>query len=260
MQQQATPIPVPDRLPSRLTPCPIVEAAFELRFVTTEMWSTLPGLLYAAIRDRYPEKRDLPLAQIPEMVRVQDPRLATQPLIRFEGAGPFAVLCGPRVVALVTQPDRYPGWAVAAAELGWLVPAVLAAGVIHEPERLEVRYIDFFAREIFPELRLGVAIDNDLLSGGELQFVTTLSQWAPFTARLFVSNAAIVTTLDGQARRGSVLDVAVGLGALDLERQPDALLARFGKAHQINKQAFFGLLKPAFLATLNPEYANDADA
>lgn len=31
-------------------------------------------------------------------------------------------------------------------------------------------------------------------------------------------------------------------------------LAKFGEAHQFQKQIFFGLLKPEFLATLNPVY------
>ena len=55
------PIPIPDRLPVKIDHCPIVEAILELRFITSESWRTLPGLLFAHIRDRYPEQRDLPL-------------------------------------------------------------------------------------------------------------------------------------------------------------------------------------------------------
>src|SRR6266516_7829439 len=63
------PIPIPDRLPIKIDPCPIVEAILEVRFVTSESWATLPGLLFAHIRDRYPEQKDLPLAQLPEEIR-----------------------------------------------------------------------------------------------------------------------------------------------------------------------------------------------
>ena len=252
-------IPVPDGLPVRISPCPIVEAVCELRFAASEPWSTLPGLLYAAIRERFPEKHDLPLSQVPEEVRRQDARLGTQPLIRFAGEEPYAVLCGPRMAALVTQADRYPGWQNVEATLGWLLPKLLAVGVVHEPERLGVRYIDFFVGDLFPHLRLGAAVDGQPLSGGELQVVTTFGQWAPFATRVFVSNGASMTASDGLARRGSVLDVDVGLDALELELDEGKLLDRFGEAHQILKQAFFGLLAPAFLATLNPEYGHDAN-
>jgi hypothetical protein len=38
------PISIPDRLPIRIEPCPIVEAIFEARFVSPEPWATMPGL------------------------------------------------------------------------------------------------------------------------------------------------------------------------------------------------------------------------
>ena len=47
MMSDAFPIQIPDRLPTRIAPCPIVEAIFEGRFVSPELWATMPGLLYA---------------------------------------------------------------------------------------------------------------------------------------------------------------------------------------------------------------------
>ncbi|OGV81070.1 MAG: hypothetical protein A3K19_17390 [Lentisphaerae bacterium RIFOXYB12_FULL_65_16] len=256
MTEPTSPIEVPARLPERISPCPIVEATFELRFVTTEPWSTLPGLLYAAIRDRYPGKLDLPLAQIPEPLRVSDRRLALKPLIRFEGTGPFAVVCGPRVISLTTQPNGYPGWRAIETELGWLVSKVVDAAVIHEPERLGVRYIDFFGGNLFDGIRLGVSIGSARLRATELQISATLDQWEPFDVRLTTANNAAIKSGEADVRRGSVLDVDVGLRALDFEMSLESLLPRFADAHKISKQVFFGLLKPEFLATLNPEYAS----
>ena len=257
MTQSTTQVSIPARLPERISPCPIVEAVFEIRFVTTEPWSTLPGLLYAAIRERYAEKRDLPLAQVPDALRAADPRLALQPLIRFEGQVPFAVLCGPRVIALATQPNRYPGWMGVETELRWLVSKVLAARVIHEPERLGVRYIDFFELDLFSELRLGLVIDGSVLREGEMNVAATFGQWSPFTVRLSVCNNATIKLPDGRVLRGSALDLDVGVGALDFDISEGTLLTRFREAHQINKQAFFGLLKPESLAAMNPEYSDD---
>ena len=57
------PFPLPERLPEKINPCPIVEALFELRFASVQPWATMPGLLYAQVRERYREQRLLPLAR-----------------------------------------------------------------------------------------------------------------------------------------------------------------------------------------------------
>ena len=64
------PIPIPDRLPVRISPCPIVEAIFEARFVSPQPWTTMPGLLFAQIREKYPEQRVLDAARMPEEFRL----------------------------------------------------------------------------------------------------------------------------------------------------------------------------------------------
>ena len=76
-----SPIATLERLPIKIHPCPIVEAILEIRFVTSESWRTLPGLLFASIRDRYPEQKDLPLAQLPEEIRRREPAFTYQPLV-----------------------------------------------------------------------------------------------------------------------------------------------------------------------------------
>src|SRR5438876_7988663 len=96
------PIPIPERLAVKIDPCPIVEAILEIRFVTSESWRTLPGLLFAHIRDRYPEQKDLPLAHVPEEIRRREPAFIYQPLVQFLSSG-FVIQFGPRVVSLVTK-------------------------------------------------------------------------------------------------------------------------------------------------------------
>src|SRR2546425_12271057 len=90
------PIPIPERLPAKINPCPIVEAILEIRFVTSESWRTLPGLLFGSIRGRYPEQKDLPLAQLPEEIRRREPAFTYQPLVQFLSRD-FLIQFGPRV-------------------------------------------------------------------------------------------------------------------------------------------------------------------
>jgi uncharacterized protein (TIGR04255 family) len=244
------PIPIPARLPRKIEPCPIVEAVFEVRFTTTEPWRTLPGLLHEKIRERYPEQRDLPLAQIPDEIRRQEPTLANLPLMQFLGAD-FLVQLGPSVINLITKPNAYPGWARIQEQLRWLVEKVQEAGFIREAGRLGVRYIDFFEDDIFSKLALEVVVAAQPLRGSELRVATVLRRGA-FTARLLVTNSAILGTVT-EAKRGSVLDLDVWLGPLDFELFVNGM-DKFSEAHLMVKQCFFGLAKADFVASLNPTY------
>ena len=243
------PIPIPVRLPIKIDPCPIVEAILELRFVTSESWRTLPGLLFAHIRDRYPEQKELPLAQLPEEIRRREPAFTYQPLVQFLSRD-FLIQFGPRVVSLVTKSKQYPGWAVLLEEMTWLVSQLQQTGFVSEGERLGVRYINFFSFDIFEKLVLEVSTGEKRLAG-ELSVTSVLTR-PPLTSRLLVTNSAILGTADS-ARHGSVLDVDVWLGSLDFDLFRNGL-AKFGEAHHFEKQIFFGLLKPDFLGTLKPVY------
>jgi uncharacterized protein (TIGR04255 family) len=246
---QEFPIPIPDRLPIKIDPCPIAEAILEIRFVTSESWPTLPGLLFGRIRERYPEQKGLPLAELPEEIRRHQPAFAYQPLIQFLGRD-FLIQFGPRVVSLVTKSKEYPGWAALEKEMTWLVSELQQTGFVSEGERLGVRYINFFTFDIFEKLVLEVSTSKKRLAG-ELSVTSVLTR-PPLTSRLLVANSAILGTGDS-ARLGSVLDVDVWLGSLDFDLFQNGL-AKFGEAHHFEKQIFFGLLKPDFLATLNPVY------
>ncbi len=245
------PIPIPDRLPIRIDPCPIVEAIMELRFVTSESWATLPGLLFARIRERYPEQKNLPLTQLPEEIRRREPAFTYQPLIQFVSRGDFLIQFGPRVLSLVTKSKEYPGWPALEKEMAWLVSELQRLGFVSEGERLAVRYINFFSFDVFEKLVLEVSTANKPLRTGERSVTAVLTR-PPLTARLLIANSAILGT--GETTRvGSILDVDAWLGAADFDLFQNGL-PKFNDAHQFEKQIFFGLLKPDFLATLNPSY------
>ena len=247
---EAFPISIPERLPVRIEPCPIVEAIFEARFVGPESWATLPGLLFAQVREKYTEQKNLPLAQVPEEFRRQDPALQHLPLMQFLSRD-FLIQLGPRVVSLVTKPNAYPGWLAIREELDWVVQRIKAAGFVGETERLGVRYVDFFESDVFSGLRLHLAVNDQPLLGAQTD-VTTVLRRGSLAIRLRVTNGAIVGTAQGP-KPGSVLDVDAWFGPLEVDLFENGLV-RFGEAHDTIKGLFFGLLKPELLATLHPAY------
>lgn len=246
----AIPIEIPERLPIRIARCPIVEAIFDARFVSPQPWTTMPGLLFAQIRERYPEQKDLPLAQLPEEVRRQDSALVFLPLVQFLGES-FSIQLGPRVVALLTKPNVYPGWSAIKEELTWLIKKLKAAGFVGETERLAARYIDFFSGNIFGALRLGLQIDEKPWLATQTD-LTTLLKLGELSIRLHVTNGAIVATKDGP-KTGSVLDIDASFGALNVDLFENGI-TRFGEAHHAIKGMFFGLIKPEMLSRLEPTY------
>ncbi len=195
----AFPIPIPERLPIHIAPCPIVQAIFEVRFVSAQPWATMPGLLFAQIREKYPEQKNLPQAQLPEEFRRQDPTLMHLPLIQFLSDS-FLIQLGPRVVSLVTKPNAYPGWPGIEQELKWLLERLNTAGFVGESERLSARYIDFFGGDIFTVLRVGLRINDQPLLATQMD-VTTVLRRDPLTIRLQVTNGAIVATNEGPKAR-----------------------------------------------------------
>lgn len=247
----ASQIQFPERLPDRIIPCPIIEAVFEVRFVSAESWATLPGLLFGQIRDRYKELVDLPLLQVPEAIRMQDPAFTHLPLLQFKGEK-FTIQLGPRVVSLVTKPRDYPGWPAIREELGWLVARVQAAGFVREAERIGVRYIDFFSGDIFPHLRIGVQVDGQPLKDAQND-LTTVLRFDRSSARLQVTNGAIVGTAAGP-QVGSVLDIDGWVGAADADLFGRGM-ERFTDLHDTVKRLFFGLLKPDYLNQLDPVFS-----
>jgi uncharacterized protein (TIGR04255 family) len=249
------PIEIPDRLPVHIDPCPIVQAIFETRFVSPQPWATMPGLLFAQIRQRYPEQQTLPAAQLPGELRRHDPALLILPLIQFQ-SDDFLIQLGPRAVGLLTRPNAYPGWSAIQEELKWLLEQLKAAGFVGETQRLSSRYIDFFGGDffggdIFTALRLGLQINDQPLRGTQTD-VTTLLRRGALSVRLQVTNGAIVATKEGPTP-GSVLDVDAWFGPLDADLFGNGL-GRFAEAHQAIKGLFFALIKPELLSKLNPTY------
>ena len=108
-----------------------------------------------------------------------------------------------------------------------------------------------FGFDIFEKLLLDVHASGQRLTSAELS-ITTVFPRPPFAARLQVANSAILGT-GNEAKHGSILDVDVSLGSLDFDLFENGL-EKFSDGHQLEKQIFFGLLKPDFLATLNPVY------
>lgn len=242
------PVKVVDPLPKQIDPCPIVEAAFEIRFTTDVPWKELIGRVGLLIGDRYPERRVLDLENMPDQWKQHVPGSVHIPHYQFL-SDQFVINLAPQMIGLCVQSGRYPGWAVIEAELKDFLPKILHGGFMREGARLGVRYTDFLELNIFEHIDLQVSVNGNPVNDKDRQFVTVFQE-EQMTIRLLLVNGAFMG--DGtQGRRGSVLDIDAAFDALDFELNGN-VLERFTQAHDVIKKLFFGLVSSDLLKRLNP--------
>jgi uncharacterized protein (TIGR04255 family) len=248
---EAFPIRIPETLPTRIAKCPIVEAAAEVRFVSPVPEAAQQGLLFAQIRTRYPKYVQLPGAALPPEIRALNPILQYAPVAQYHSPE-FIIRTGPRAVALLIQPAKYPGWAVLSAEIEFFFNALKNADFVSEGERLGLRYVNFFAFDVFPNLDLEVHAHGKPFNAPELNLICGLKREKAFV-RLSIANNAIAQ-IANESRYGSVLDIDVSFNSEEFTLF-EGSIERLNDAHLFVKQIFFGLLKKDFLDALEPEYS-----
>jgi len=239
-------------LPTRITPCSIVNAITEVRFITDQSPTVVPGLIYSAVRERFPQQAELPQAQIPDDARARMPEMRYLPTVVMHGEQ-LSLHVGPRSFFLsMKESSEYPGWSVYREMLTWVLERLRPLKMIKAPERLGLRYSDFFAHSLQECLQV------DLLIGGKSEIDQPLHVTSHLTrrnhvCRVQISSPAVLESKQG-AKQGCLLDVDMGI-TVDAQLFWEEAVTRFDQAHKIQKEMFFReLLKPAFLATLNPEY------
>lgn len=207
-------------------------------------------MVYQALRKDFPKMSALPLASLPQQMRKADPELTYQPLHRLEGER-MVLLIGPRNFAITSKGD-YLGWQnYRTAALG-VFETVAATGVFQKIERFGLRYISFFEGDVLSNLTLSVQLQDREIQGSE-SFFRTILEWKGCSCHLQVGKDLKLSNRDGKA--GSVVDI----DAFANLPAPSGSLLDDAKgfletAHHAEKDLFFTLLKPEFLATLSPTY------
>ena len=239
-------------LPAKITPCPIIDALLEIRFVSTlpeKAGSAVFGVVYNAFRDRYPDVDELPILQIPEPMRKDDPGFKFKPLYKASNKG-YVLQVGPNVVTISSFPD-YAGWEAFSREIYSVIDTLADLDVVKEVIRVGYHVINFFDKDIFPESNLRILID-----GNPIDYRNTSLQTS-FVDEKARTNTVVMLKNEARfrGRQGSIIDI-------DSYTLTEPVADFFGKAESIvenlhlsEKNAFFSLLSPSLLESLSPEFA-----
>ena len=153
------------------------------------------------------------------------------------------------VSVVVTEP--YPGWDIFLPEIKYIFTKVNELRIINKVTRYGIRYVDFFESDIFGGLKLQILLEGKEIESQNIILRVVLDK-GKFQSTLQISNDASVEE-GKKKKKGSLLDLDTYSNEQREEffQQMDAIL---NESHDIEKELFYGLLRPEFLASLNPVY------
>jgi len=248
-----------NRIPVRLKKEPLIEAVWEIRFTSAKpsVADLLPGLVFKALPDKYPNIVRLPSADIPAPIVEHDPKLRYVPKIRLEG-GDQAVQIGEHVVSLSCR-RPYSGWKTFSEDIRTVIKIVRDTGLIDRLERFSLKYIDLIELDQPPSLS---CLNLELKMGGyeidtrPVQLRTEIKEGDLIHIIQIVSPAE--ASIPGKPDRvsGVLLDIDSIRPMKKNESWPD-VDSHLDDVHLSSKKMFFGLLTPETIDNLEPEYEEE---
>ncbi len=236
------------KLPKKIDPCPILEAVVEFRFESPFPYDAIFGIVYNEFKSDFSSLQELPILQLPEVVRRQDPALRYKPYYKLSSKDKkFLFQVGARVFSLINL-NPYDGWATFSIRLKDLLDRIEKISIVDKYTRVGIRYINGFDFNILEKINLSLNISNEQLT----EFDSTIRIEFPsgeFISTLQVINNAQVKKTEGIVK-GSIIDIDTFIN-----NPVKPILEVVKQGHNEEKKLFFTLLKKDFIEKeLNPEY------
>ncbi len=146
-------------LPKQINPSPINQAVVEIRFNSSLPSDAVFGVVYNKLKDSYKSAEQLPILQIPEAVRNNDPNLIYQPHYKLLKEH-YAFQVGPKVISLAITEQKYTTWESYYDEIQSVFEKIKEIDFIDNVLRVGLRYINFFADDILKNLNISIKIIN----------------------------------------------------------------------------------------------------
>jgi len=234
-------------IPKKISPCPILESVVEIRFETLFPSDAVFGMLYSRLSDQHKTFEKLPILQIPEILRSQDPNLRYQPVYKLIDDD-FWVQIGSNVISIVNV-KGYVGWTLFSERINVVLKHLNDSKIISKITRFGIRYISFFNLDIFEKINFNLTLNGNTFPTEQLVLRSLLKR-EDFLINLQVANKTIVNDF---TEMGSIIDIDTFLEDEDLTIY-DIQSSLLERSHLEQKKLFFGILNEEFLASLNPEY------
>lgn len=244
------------KYPKRLNPTPIVSSVVEIKYTSSYPSDAIFGILYNALKNLYPKSQKLPILQIPEDMRKNDPNLMSAPHYELSSDNSLLkILIGPKVIGIAFNRtiNDYPGWTEYISDrVNEIYNAIFEVKIINEITRFAIRYTDFFEGNIFENTQVTIGLESKNIGIDEqLQIIRTFKQGEYIHNMLISNNAEIMN--NGKKQEGSIIDIDSYIV------EPKEFVINYkeylNSCHEINKKIFFDILKKEYVDnTLKAEY------
>lgn len=236
-----------NNLPKKISPCPIIEAIFEMRFDSNLPDDAIFGVIYSKFRDEYSKVEQLPILQLPQVVRAQDPNLVYAPHYRLRN-GNTIVQIGPKIFSLANV-GEYIGWDSFSELIQNTYRKVEETSVVSYLNRVALRYINIFdGINILDGANFKASIGGQNLSRERINFSAEITSEQSVSQLKIINSAEAVVS--GKKVNGSIIDID---SAVDIHNF-DTFTSAIEYSHNEEKKLFYKVLGEEFTKTLNPEY------
>lgn len=240
------------KLPKKIDPCPIIGAVVELRFETSLIPDAVFGVIYNSIKHDYSNNPEgLPILQLPEVVRFNDPKLIYAAHYKVEKDN-FVLKIGPKVISL--NITAYNGWKNFYSEMEDIITKLKELNIITKINRLGIRVTNFFSKKIIDKINFKVSLNQKEITENLLFRTEFYDNSSNFSSILQISDSVQILK-NNESIEGSVIDIDVfsenSESLVDFFNNYETLL---NTAHNVEKKLFFTLLEKKFLESLNPVY------
>lgn len=233
------------KLPKIIEPCPIIEALLEVRFSSKINTNAVFGVIYNVLQNDFPRVETLPILQLPDNVRANDPNLKYKPYYKILNDN-FVTQIGPDVITISSFPN-YKGWEVFSKLIFDVLAKVESTNIVGLIHRLGIRYINFFESNIFNNIDLKVSMKGNAIAYKNTVIRTEIEQ------KTFISTLQIANNVNLNGKSGSIIDIDAYTDQ-NLEYFLTNKEEVINSGHLNEKTLFFSLLNPDFLESLNPKY------
>ncbi|MBL5905959.1 TIGR04255 family protein [Serratia fonticola] len=247
------------QLPKRLGKEPLVQVSFELRLVAhLPLSSILPGVLYSKLNCG--DIRKTPHAEIPEVIRNNDPVFSFLPLVTLDWQG-YQIHIGDRVI-IISCNMPYEGWSSFKKRILELVDELILAptsNMIDRVERFSLKYTDLIEAPFnsnFSEL-VNVSVN---MGGHDFNLSSTQiraeKKEGDSLVIMQMSGHAQVVFPDSNERNGLLIDIDCikNKNRISFSSFCESFEQELNELHLLNKRVFFNFLSEKGLKNLEPTY------
>lgn len=245
--------------PTKLNIEPLVEAVFEMRFNSNNpaASSIMPGLLFQNLDNIGPEIERLPAAEIPSQIRLTQPNLRFQPLLRLNW-GDYYIFVGDSVLSLVCKMP-YQGWTSFKEKINTLVNSVKSVNLITSIEQHALKYSDLIEgvnlSEQIKRLDMSIRLGNIEIKSEQFH-LRVEHQRDGFLHVLQIAPLTTVTMITQERRTGIFVDVDTinQHQPMEIDLFVDEINYRLDRMHDSNKAIFFECLTSETIEYLGATY------